>query len=105
MPPPLLVARIAARSSATQQEIADAVDVPQQTVDDWLSGFTENSAAEESVKWSGFEPPIYNVWKQQKCRQHPRIPLRGHQLANALCARARGGEGKAKAFPWTAEKR
>lgn len=50
---------------ATQEEIAEAVSVPQQTAADWAKGFTENSAAEESVKWRDFDPPIYNTWIQQ----------------------------------------
>ncbi len=55
----------------TQQEIANAVGVPQKTVDDTLSEFgnlanlakTDRVAAEHAT---GFEPPIYNIWKQQK---------------------------------------
>jgi hypothetical protein len=51
---------------ATQEEIAAAVETPRQTVTDWLTDFAESSANEESAKWHGFEPPIYNVWKLQK---------------------------------------
>ena len=50
---------------ATQEEIAEAVGVGVATVNDWVSDFFENSEAEESKKWTGFEPPLYNVWKQQ----------------------------------------
>jgi predicted transcriptional regulator len=50
---------------ATQQEIADAVQVPQQTVKDWTDGFTESCLKQESVNPPSFDPPIYNVWKQQ----------------------------------------
>ena len=54
----------------TQQEIADAVGVPQKEVDRSLSQFgsvsdltkTQQSAAEHATD---FEVPIYNVWKQQ----------------------------------------
>jgi len=49
----------------TQEEIAEAVEVPQQTIADWMKDFTEMSKADISVKWSDFETPIYNVWKQQ----------------------------------------
>jgi len=49
----------------TQEEIAEAVEVSQDTVSEWSKGFTENLGTEESVKWTGFEIPIYNVWKQE----------------------------------------
>ncbi len=49
----------------TQEEIAGAVEVPQQTIADWMKDFTEKLAADNSVKWTDFDPPIYNVWKQQ----------------------------------------
>ena len=49
----------------TQEEIADSVDSPQQTIADWMKAFAETSISEESVKWTDFEVPIYNVWKQQ----------------------------------------
>lgn len=50
---------------ATQQEIADAVEVPQTTIDRWTADFTQNCQEQEWVNPPGFEPPIYNVWKQQ----------------------------------------
>jgi predicted transcriptional regulator len=50
---------------ATQQEIADAVDVALQTASNWSDDFSKTSASEEMEKWHGFEPPIYNVWKTQ----------------------------------------
>ena len=53
------------QACATQEEIAEAVEVHQDTISEWTKVFTENSGAEESVKWSGFDTPIYNVWKQQ----------------------------------------
>jgi hypothetical protein len=64
---------------ATQEEIAEAVESPQQTVADWMKGFTENSTAEESVKWHNFDPPIYNVWKLQN---------------SGLVGRVRSGRGR-----------
>lgn len=50
---------------ATQQEIADAISVPQRTVSEWETEFSETSASEVSLKSSDFTPPIYNVWKTQ----------------------------------------
>jgi DNA modification methylase len=50
---------------ATQEEIAEAVGVPRQTIDDWTKDFAEMSKSDISAFPSGFEPPIYNVWKQQ----------------------------------------
>ena len=55
----------------TQQEIADAMGVAKQTLNDSLSGFgnlaslgqTDQNAATHS---DGFKPPIYNIWKQQE---------------------------------------
>jgi DNA-binding XRE family transcriptional regulator len=52
-------------SCATQEQIAEAVGVAQQTVKDWTDGFTESPEDGLSVFPPGFEPPIYNVWKQQ----------------------------------------
>ena len=49
----------------TQEEIAEAVDSPQQTIADWMKDFTEKSVADKSVFPADFEVPIYNVWKQQ----------------------------------------
>ena len=49
----------------TQEEIADSVDSPQQTIADWMKDFAETSISEESAKWTDFDPPLYNVWKQQ----------------------------------------
>ncbi len=41
-----------------QEEIAGAVEVPQQTIADWMKDFTEKLAADNSVKWPDFDPPI-----------------------------------------------
>jgi hypothetical protein len=51
-------------SCATQEQIAEAVGVAQQTVKDWTDGFTESPDDGLSVFPPGFEPPIYNVWKK-----------------------------------------
>ena len=50
---------------ATQEEIAEAVQVPRQTIDGWVKDFAEMSDSDISAFPPGFEPPIYNVWKQQ----------------------------------------
>jgi hypothetical protein len=50
---------------ATQEEIADAVGVPRKTIDDWTDDFGESPEGGLSPFPPGFEPPIYNVWKQQ----------------------------------------
>ncbi len=43
-----------------------------QTKADWMKDFTEKLAADNSVKWTDFDPPIYNVWKQQGIPPHAR---------------------------------
>ena len=50
---------------ATQEEIAEAVGVPRQTIDDWTKDFAESPEDGLPAFPPGFEPPIYNVWKQQ----------------------------------------
>ena len=50
---------------ATQEEIAEATGVPQPTIKGWTDDFIETLAAKHSIIPPGFEPPIYNVWKQQ----------------------------------------
>jgi len=45
----------------TQEEIAAAVEVHQDTVSEWSKGFTEKLAADNSVNWTDFSPPIYNI--------------------------------------------
>ena len=50
---------------ATQEEIAEAVQVPRKTIDDWTKDFGEIPLDGNSPFPPGFEPPIYNVWKQQ----------------------------------------
>ena len=50
---------------ATQEEIAEAVGVHVDTASDWSKGFSESPELGLSEFPPGFEPPIYNVWKQQ----------------------------------------
>ena len=50
---------------ATQEEIAEAVGVSQQTVVNWEEDFTKSPEGGLLVNPPNFEPPIYNVWKQQ----------------------------------------
>ncbi len=50
---------------ATQGEIADAVSVTQQAVATWEDDFTNICADHDFVNSRDFDPPIYNVWKQQ----------------------------------------
>lgn len=55
----------------TQQEIADIVGISQQTVADSIKDFTDFGKVSDSGKATAnhvtdFEPPIYNIWKQQK---------------------------------------
>jgi DNA-binding XRE family transcriptional regulator len=53
------------RACHTQEEIAEAVDVAGGTIPAWEKEFLETSEGEELRNWHGFEPPIYNIWKQQ----------------------------------------
>jgi len=50
---------------ATQEEVAEAVGVPRKTIDDWTDDFGESPEDGLFLNPPGFEPPIYNVWKQQ----------------------------------------
>ena len=47
------------------EEIAVAVGVTAETVSQWTMGFSDSSASVESENFHGFDPPIYNIWKQQ----------------------------------------
>jgi DNA-binding XRE family transcriptional regulator len=50
---------------ATQEEIAEAAGVAVQTAGNWSEDFS-NLCLENKLEFPpGFEPPIYNVWKQQ----------------------------------------
>lgn len=50
---------------ATQEEVAEAVQVPRKTIDDWTKDFGEIPLDGNSPFPPGFTPPIYNVWKKQ----------------------------------------
>jgi predicted DNA-binding protein YlxM (UPF0122 family) len=50
---------------ATQEEISEATGVPRKTIDDWTNDFGESPSDGLSPNPPGFDPPFYNVWKQQ----------------------------------------
>jgi DNA-binding XRE family transcriptional regulator len=50
---------------ATQEEIAEAVGVARPTVVNWEEEFVKSPEDGLLTNPPGFEPPIYNVWKQQ----------------------------------------
>ena len=50
---------------ATQEEIAEAVSVSQPTVKAWEEDFIGSPEDGLFINPPGFDPPIYNVWKQQ----------------------------------------
>jgi hypothetical protein len=50
---------------ATQVEIAEAVGVDQKTIGNWEEDFRKSPEDGLFLNPPGFEPPIYNVWKQQ----------------------------------------
>jgi hypothetical protein len=52
-----------------------------------MKGFTETSASEESVKWQNFDPPIYNIWKQQTNAAGPALAGQGVDRGEVLCLR------------------
>jgi hypothetical protein len=49
----------------TQDEIGEVVEMSREAVSDWIAVFGKTSEAEEIPNWHNFDPPIYNVWKQQ----------------------------------------
>lgn len=49
----------------TQEEIAEVVEVPRQTIADWENEFAEKCQNHNSANLSDFDPPLYNIWKQQ----------------------------------------
>lgn len=49
----------------TQEEIAKAVDVAQNTVTGWEKEFIEKSITDNLINSPDFDPPLYNIWKQQ----------------------------------------
>ena len=50
---------------ATQEEIAEATGVTRQTVGNWEEDFAKSPEDGLFANPPGFDPPIYNVWKQQ----------------------------------------
>lgn len=55
----------------TQEEIAEALGLPRETVKDKIGSFGENGNLSKSAKTvadhlTDFDPPIYNIWKQQE---------------------------------------
>jgi DNA-binding XRE family transcriptional regulator len=50
---------------ATQEEVAEAVGVTVQTASNWSEDFSKTCLEKVLEFPAGFEPPIYNVWKQQ----------------------------------------
>lgn len=48
-----------------QEEIAEAVGVPPGTIPGWENEFLEKLLANNPSNFADFNPPIYNVWKQQ----------------------------------------
>jgi hypothetical protein len=56
---------------ACDEEIAERENMPRQTVSDLVEDFAEISRLSESSKSiafhaTDFDPPIYNIWKQQE---------------------------------------
>jgi transcriptional regulator with XRE-family HTH domain len=49
----------------TQEEIAGVVDVPRNTLSTWEDEFVKKCEDHKLTNWTDFDPPIYNVWKQQ----------------------------------------
>jgi hypothetical protein len=52
-------------SCHTQEEIAEAVGIPRQTITDYAESFLKQVSAESTFTESGYTPPIYNVWTKQ----------------------------------------
>ncbi len=49
----------------TQEEIAEAVDLSQSAINEWTKDFIKISEDDKVINPPDFDPPIYNVWKQQ----------------------------------------
>jgi hypothetical protein len=56
--------------------------VPRQTISDWTTSFAEIPVDGNSAFPSGFEPPIYNVWKQQAAENA--VPLNSSAVDGVL---------------------
>lgn len=54
----------------TQEEIADAVDVTQKTIDNWIEDFSNFASDSKITKIARFDddftPPLFNVWTKAK---------------------------------------
>jgi predicted transcriptional regulator len=50
---------------ATQEEVAEAISIDRATASRWEEGFVQTCQEQDRTFPAGFEPPIYNVWKQQ----------------------------------------
>lgn len=49
----------------TQEEIAEAVDIARNTISTWEDEFVKISSVDNLTNSPDFDPPIYNIWKQQ----------------------------------------
>ena len=85
-------------SCATQEEIAEATDVPRKTIDDWTGDFGEKLAADNSPFPSDFDPPIYNVWKQQT--KTAGVNHFGNSEVRCQGCPAKGAQRKTFLLPW-----
>jgi hypothetical protein len=56
----------------TQEEIAGAVEMTQRAISEWEEDFRKKLETDNFLNSPDFDPPIYNVWKQQG------IPPRAH---------------------------
>jgi DNA modification methylase len=56
----------------THQQIADVLDVSQQTITSKIAKFTENGKFAESSNFRNFEPQIYDIWNFHKATNEVR---------------------------------
>lgn len=49
--------------SRSQEEIAEAVGIPRQTITDYAESFQKQVSAESTFSESAHKPPTYNVWR------------------------------------------
>jgi DNA-binding MarR family transcriptional regulator len=52
----------------TQQEIADAVGMEQNTISNKIADFSKNGQVSDITNFRNFEPPIYTIWNFAKAR-------------------------------------